>query len=591
MEIDEANEFKVTLPILAVIKTSQQQNGLRHNDYRRYRQYCTRRLRRVRKTLKFTHGRKNFVKRTVELKDIKDERYLLIPLMQAERAWAYAMQQKHEMTDDRDRSRFHLIRRLTKAAFWSSQLTKLCSVAADARTALEAEAYCSWMNGNILLEREIWSDALEKFVHAKTVFDQLSKLGNLEQNALCHERSENLGPSIKYCSYVLGSSAGGDGSLNSELLKDRGTLDEILLSKVENVMSDIRTQQAKSFDTIQWKGEYVPIHNEKVRLSILRSNELTSQLDGQENAEKQMDLFIEVFSSYDEALVFVRNDLQNEANKRVRGSEPGPREVALGLLRDYLTFHKLRNTIHRNLLLTESLTASLDSENNSDQPPSIGKKSVKPSDLVVMYEKLLNNVENLGEVGEMKSNESLHQEVRLKTAVFTSFRCFYVAESYAAALKWAEAYALYQRCVEHCLAAIQLFRSLEINSTEIVSLEKLSSNASARRVFVHAHGLLALEDQENSITSNVSKLAIDDRKDSHLKLFDPKPTLLQRLNTFDSGSPQEHYNLIHFPPRFEAIPCKPILFDLAFNYVEFRDLSHRAKPVKKSGLFSFLTGK
>lgn len=62
-----------------------------------------------------------------------------MPLMQAERAWAYAMQQKHEMKDDRDRSRFHLIRRLTKAAFWSSQLHQLCSERADARTALEAE--------------------------------------------------------------------------------------------------------------------------------------------------------------------------------------------------------------------------------------------------------------------------------------------------------------------------------------------------------------------------------------------------------------------------------------------------------------------
>lgn len=89
---------------------------------------------------------------------------------------------------------------------------------------------------------------------------------------------------------------------------------EIVVVVVQNVMSDIRTQQAKSFDTIQWQGEYVPIHNEKVRLSILRGNELTSQLDSQEDPEKRMDLFIEVFSSYDEALVFVRNDLQNEVS-------------------------------------------------------------------------------------------------------------------------------------------------------------------------------------------------------------------------------------------------------------------------------------
>ena len=39
----------LSLDILHLAKTSQMKNGLRHQDYRRYRQYCTRRLRRIRK--------------------------------------------------------------------------------------------------------------------------------------------------------------------------------------------------------------------------------------------------------------------------------------------------------------------------------------------------------------------------------------------------------------------------------------------------------------------------------------------------------------------------------------------------------------
>ena len=39
--------------VLNEIKTSQNQHGLRHGDYQRYRQYCTRRIARIRKALHF----------------------------------------------------------------------------------------------------------------------------------------------------------------------------------------------------------------------------------------------------------------------------------------------------------------------------------------------------------------------------------------------------------------------------------------------------------------------------------------------------------------------------------------------------------
>lgn len=43
------------------------QNGLRHRDYQRYRQYCARRLRRIRKSANFLHGKgKTFLKRPIE---------------------------------------------------------------------------------------------------------------------------------------------------------------------------------------------------------------------------------------------------------------------------------------------------------------------------------------------------------------------------------------------------------------------------------------------------------------------------------------------------------------------------------------------
>jgi hypothetical protein len=57
-------------------------------------------------------------------------RYLHIPLVNAERAWAYSMDLKKEVENEGGHApekRHHSIRRLTKAAFWASELSRLAS--------------------------------------------------------------------------------------------------------------------------------------------------------------------------------------------------------------------------------------------------------------------------------------------------------------------------------------------------------------------------------------------------------------------------------------------------------------------------------
>jgi signal recognition particle subunit SRP68 len=83
-----------------MIRELQQQHGLRHGDYQRYRLYCTRRVKRLRKTLNLPQGdRRHFKKREVNVQHLEgkstNEKYIHIPLILAERAWSYAMQVKY----------------------------------------------------------------------------------------------------------------------------------------------------------------------------------------------------------------------------------------------------------------------------------------------------------------------------------------------------------------------------------------------------------------------------------------------------------------------------------------------------------------
>ena len=149
-------KHQVSLAILQTVKTAQNQHGLRHNDQKRYRYlqavlktetlcssrcsaewlsvlllwrsaYCSRKLRRLYKAHKLTHGRAKYTRRQLEATSIRDGgqapvqllavclkpvlapphlhccRQLLIPLMSAERAWSVAMSGKAQL----DKSQKH----------------------------------------------------------------------------------------------------------------------------------------------------------------------------------------------------------------------------------------------------------------------------------------------------------------------------------------------------------------------------------------------------------------------------------------------------------------------------------------------------
>lgn len=125
----------VSLTVLRMIKDAQQQHGLRHGDFQRYRGYCTRRIGRLRKVLRLPQGEKrHFKKRDVLAAHVEgsnaDERFLHIPLIMAERAWAYAMQLRQESTTE-PRKRFHVVGKLRKACAYALQLQDLCKVCAN----------------------------------------------------------------------------------------------------------------------------------------------------------------------------------------------------------------------------------------------------------------------------------------------------------------------------------------------------------------------------------------------------------------------------------------------------------------------------
>merc|ERR1712142_466740 len=220
-----------SMKLLPLIRNLQAQHGLRHGDYQRYRGYCSRRLARLRKVLNFVQGdRRKFVKKEMnteamikaavvpssvtEKPDMSvvglhnaalQAKHLQLPLMQAERAWAYAMQLKFEMNSER-RKKFHMVNRLKKAKVYSGQLAELVmaeGAPVDAITKLEAQAYHAWMSGTLAFESSDWQGAVTALTSARDIYDRLAATFSVEEGAVYRGRMDEIVPSLRYCAYNI----------------------------------------------------------------------------------------------------------------------------------------------------------------------------------------------------------------------------------------------------------------------------------------------------------------------------------------------------------------------------------------------------
>ena len=203
--------------------------------------------------------------------------------MLTERAWAMAMQLKEEwqeQPEDKARLKFHALRRLIKAAKYATSLQTLAVASADPRTILEADAYAAFMNGSVSLDKEKWGEALTSFVHAQTVFEQLVKVVDVEQQPLYRERAEQLENNVRLCKYKRDRQAGGSGADALADIKDiKAGIDDLLRAKLEGVMQEARAKQAEAMDKVTWNGATVPIKNSKIRLLLIQAGDVALELD------------------------------------------------------------------------------------------------------------------------------------------------------------------------------------------------------------------------------------------------------------------------------------------------------------------------
>uniref|UniRef100_A0A8C7P7I7 Signal recognition particle subunit SRP68 n=1 Tax=Oncorhynchus mykiss TaxID=8022 RepID=A0A8C7P7I7_ONCMY len=559
---ENAAEDGIGLEILQIIKDSQQQHGLRHGDYQRYRGYCSRRLRRLRKTLGFKCGnRHKFTGKKVTVEMLSDNRYLLLVLMEAERAWSYAMQLKQEANTE-PRKRFHLLSRLRKAAKHGERLEKLCeSPRVDAKTKLEAQAYTSYLSGMVRFELQEWKAATEAFNKCKTIYEKLASAFTEELAVLYHQRVEEISPNIRYCAYNIG-----DQNAMNELMQMRlsaGGGGGMMAEKLEALITQTRAKQAATMSEVEWRGRTVPVKIDKARIFLLGLGDNEAAIAQAANEETKERLYETLLAECRDTIQAVREELKTEAKQRERSDEASGKVSNLQFLHSYLTYIKLWTVVKRNESMAHMLQAKL-KEPQTDE----NKRGPRPQDLIRLYDIILQSLAELSTLQGLEEDHTFQKEVALKMLVYKAYRCFFIAQSYVLVKKWSEALVLYERVLKYAKEVQSKAKSLNNSLKDLPDVQELITEVNAEKYSLQAAAIL----------------------DHHFTgVFRP---LCERLDTFhlDPTLVGKQPNLVQFPPDFQPIPCKPLFFDLALNHVAFPPLDDKVEQKGKGGLTGYIKG-
>nr|XP_046265502.1 signal recognition particle subunit SRP68 [Scatophagus argus] len=586
MATDKQNEPKVSpmdenkenlpdgglgLEILQIIKESQQQHGLRHGDYQRYRGYCSRRLRRLRKTLGFKMGnRHKFIGKKITVEMLSDSRYLLLVLMEAERAWSYAMQLKQEANTE-PRKRFHLLARLRKAAKHSEKLEKLCeSPNVDAKTKLEAQAYTAYLTGMVEFELQEWKRAMEAFNKCKTIYEKLASAFTEEMAALYRQRVDEISPNIRYCAYNIG-----DQNAINDLMQMRltGGGGGMMAEKLEALITQARTKQAATMSEVEWRGRTVPVKIDKARIFLLGLADNEAAIAQASNEETKEHLYETLLAECRDTIQAVREELKAEAKQRERSSDTDSGKVSnLQFLHSYLTYIKLCTLVKRNESMARTLQAKL-KEPEADE----NKRGPRPQDLIRLYDIILQSLAELSTLQGLEDDHTFQKEVSLKTLVYKAYRCFFIAQSYVLVKKWSEALVLYERVLKYAKEVQSKAKGLNNSLKDLPDVQELIAEVNAEKYSLQAAAILDTDE-----TAEVP---------SQQQVKDNMP-LCNRLDTFrlDPALLGKQPNLVQFPPDFQPIPCKPLFFDLALNHVAFPPLDDKVEQKGKGGLTGYIKG-
>mmetsp|Transcript_83077 Transcript_83077/g.144276 ORF Transcript_83077/g.144276 Transcript_83077/m.144276 type:complete len:604 (-) Transcript_83077:30-1841(-) len=514
--------------IFNIVSAQQSMNGLRHNDHLRYRQYCARRMRRLHNTLRFKNGRGRF-KQAPFPADFTDMRFMEIPLVNAERAWSYGVQLKADNATQAEfnhRWRHHSIRRFAKAVKWATMLDSVAKRHADSRTQREAEAYLAFLAGTLFIEMENYSEALTKLTRCKKICEHLALALEQAEASNFKTKVAELAPMIRECRYKLGMGYGADDDEDEDATKSS---------------SNAQTTDLSDF---RFRGRGVSVPSDKIKEKLLKCLQLVSEIkvedDEPQESGKVHEKYGEISTEFADVLKDIHSNMitaDAEVEDQWRSIQAMTREFSLCM------------NVERNLLLLWKHLAKLP---EVEDMASTEARKVRPDEGMRFCDLLKEDIRSLLELPDTTDEYSAVLSTYL--TIVLNCRCFFLALCHSILGKTLESAALLDM-LRNRIEDVDLSSALAEPLGRLHDIFKRVQQDMPSRVGKwRCRGLAAL------CTAEVAKAKV--QKEEEPENADAKAGMkLEDLS-----------EIACFPPRVRDVPCKPLLFDLAFPCIAEPDI-------------------
>lgn len=386
-------------------------------------------------------------------------------------------------------------------------------------------------------------------------------------------------PSLRYCAYRIGEGGNGgkDGSMDDFMEFRAQGLD---IENLNTLVAQTKTESSDTLQTMDWRGRKVTVRPEKVRLFLLSMQEVDKSVEKTKTVQAKIELLETIIMDCRDSIQAVKDEISQDPKLRATANDAGLVAVpGILYLLAYLKYIRLIRTIERNLLLVQLAKQSLDGSQQQQQQAE-GKqqlemnKKVRPQDLTRLYEIILQNVTELQTVQGMEQDAEYQTEMEGLNLSFKAFRCYYIAVTLVALKRWKEAVALYQRSTNYAQSVTKnkAMKALpfDLQSAMKELLEKIEGSVFTAQAY-------SVLEQDEGAAQEEGIFGAKAQKNT-------KP-LFERLAVYkeDPQLNSKNPNVFKLTPDMEPIPCKPLFFDLALNYIEFPALDHKMDQSAKGG--------
>lgn len=533
------------------------------DDYHRQRHRVNKKLNKLRRNLNIiTKDTKNYKEKnkdSIICKENYDMDTLFgdILLYQIERDLLYAQETRLLLNvhTSKSKERF-LITKYKKALKRATQLIDVISNEQDQYKILEILTLTAIIEGSLSISRKKFSKALYSFSVARCCLQFLysyQKVPTTYTNELYYDLIDLIvDPALKVAALQTKITRVNDlVQLSKEQINNNK--DEIYnisyLSKAIEIIKNVNSSyitpsnenEIEILKEITWGSYSAKISSNDVALAIMKvNNELSSIVDSDA-------------SSYDAALISYQDAVnlhsqEMERNKNDDNDENQEQHIIL----TYLMYNYLLLRIRRDITIMKELDNKADANKNSTRQKllELWKDCIKVNDSII------SSFEEIKELSGISNDDDIMDMLNTFNIYFQVKKQMKLSEAYLISNEYVKSLALISNCDE----LIQLAKPL---NNEISIEGNLPNNENLNQL------IKEIKDEKSKLFILASYF-----KDNKESLSIGSKFVIDNVNKFPEYSSTKLLNNIA-PLRidFQPVNVKPVLFDIAYNYIKYDGLT------------------